>query len=292
MSNYYYKGTSLNKLFTTPWSSNTSTTMSQVFTNGISTGRSNYNTERYNNSQIGYQINGTDVTNYASPVYSDYTSSTSVTPTDKPWVSAITIVCISGGGGGGAGGNGFKKSPNQGKPSQNGGGGGGGGGGEYKIYRGFPISPNTPIQIQVGGGGGGGQGVGVAGGGGGTTTVNVNNGAGVVSAAGGAGANGGNTGSGGQAGAGRNYTTWNVDQYHGGVQTFTTSCNGGTNGQGNNPSYRAPGGNTQQPQGNYLPLTGQYGGGGQGGSGGNYEDQGRDNGYAGQPGFVRIYWLA
>ena len=77
MSNYYYKGTSLNNLFTTPWSSNTTTTMSQLFTNGISTGRSNYNTERYHNSQINYQIHGTDVTNYASPVYTDYTSSTS-----------------------------------------------------------------------------------------------------------------------------------------------------------------------------------------------------------------------
>jgi hypothetical protein len=39
-------------------------------------------------------------------------------------------------------------------------------------------------------------------------------------------------------------------------------------------------------------LTGQFSGGGRGGSGGNYESQGIESGDAGQNGYVRIYWLA
>jgi hypothetical protein len=289
MSKYYYKGTTIDNFFTTPTSSDTSTTMSQVFTNGISTGKSNYNIERFSGSQIGYRINGTDVTNYASPVYDQYTSST--TATVPSWASAITVVVIGGGGGGGAGSNGFKKNqPLQGKNSQNGGGGGGGGAAEYKIYRGYPVAGGKPVQITVGGGGGGGGTPGADGGGGGATYVNAD-GNRVANADGGIAGQGGNEGVGGIAGGGRGYNTYSADQYNPGTGTLNigTNSNGGQNGSGNNPA-NVSGGYINQPQGHYLPISG-YGAGGGGGSGSNYEDQGRGNGGGGGGGFVRIYWL-
>jgi len=286
MSNYYYKGTSINNFFTTPTSSDTSTTMSQVFTNGISTGKSNYNIERFSGSQIGYQINGTDVTNYASPVCSDYGSSS--TATVPSWASAITVVVIGGGGGGGAGSNGFKKNqPVQKKNSQNGGGGGGGGAAEYKIYRGYPVAGGKPVQITVGGGGGGGGSPSADGGGGGATYVNAD-GTRVANADGGVAGQGGNEGSGGTAGGGRIYNTYYSGNYNQDA-TYSTYSNAGQNGSGNSPS-NVSGGNINQPQSHYLPISG-YGAGGGGGSGSNYEDQGRGNGGGGGGGFVRIYWL-
>jgi len=288
MSKYFYKGTSINNFFTTPWSSQTTTTMSQVYTNGISTGRSNYLIERFNGSQIGYQINGTDVTGYACPTYSEYGGSTSATV--PSWASAITIVCISGGGGGGAGTNGFKKNqPLQGKGSQNGGGGGGGGGGEYKIFRGYPVAGGTPLQIVVGGGGGGGQGPSADGGGGGETYVKLTNSGVIVHTAGGNGGQGGALGGTGGGGGGKAYNTYYAENYNNG-STYGTGSNGGVSG--NQQRENRAGGNINQPQGDYLPLGGQFSGGGTGGMGSNYEDQGRANGGNGSQGFVRIYWLA
>jgi hypothetical protein len=293
MSNYYYKGTSINNFFREPTSSDTSTTMSQVFTNGISTGKSNYNIERFSGSQIGYQINGTDVTNYASPVYDEYTSST--TATVPSWASAITVVVIGGGGGGGSGSNGYKRQqPLQKKNSQNGGGGGGGGAAEYKIYRGYPVSGGAAIQITVGGGGGGGAVASADGGNGGATYVNAS-GSRVANAEGGYAGQGGNEGSGGVAGGGRSYDTYNVlyyNQYNNNnIQgsIYGTNSNGGQNGSGNNPS-NVSGGNINQPQSHYLPIGG-YGNGGTGGSGSNYEDQGRKDGGGGAGGYARIYWM-
>jgi hypothetical protein len=289
MSNYYYKGTSINNFFTTPSSSDTSTTMSQVFTNGISSGKSNYNIERYSGSQIGYKINGTDVTNYASPVYDQYTSST--TATVPSWASAITVVVIGGGGGGGSGSNGYKRQqPVQKKNSQNGGGGGGGGAAEYKIYRGYPVSGGAPLQITVGGGGGGGAVASAQGGNGGATYVNAS-GSRVANAEGGYAGQGGNEGSGGQGGGVRSFNTYNADLYNPGTGTLNipTTSNAGQAGSGNNPA-NVSGGNIGITQGHYLPIGG-HGNGGGGGSGSNYEDQGRGNGGGGAGGFVRIYWM-
>jgi len=284
MSNYFYKGTSINNFFATPWSSQTSTTMSQVFTGGISTGRSNYNIERFSGSQIGYQINGTDVTSYACPTCSDYRSSDSVNV--PSWASAITVVCISGGGGGGAGTNGHKKNNAPQGPSKNGGGGGGGGAGEYKIYRGYPVSGGAPVQITVGGGGGGGVGPSADGGGGGDSYVKVN-GVQIIHTSGGIGGQGGTLGSNGPGGGGRGYNTYYAEHYNQG-STYGTSSNGG--GTGTPSRVNVGGGNINQPQGDYLPLS-QFSGGGNGGMGSNYDDQGRADGGGGQNGFVRIYWM-
>lgn len=286
MSNYYYKGTSLNSILGSAWSAQNATTMSQLFTGGFTTGRSNYMIERFNGSQIGYQINGTDVTNYATPIYTSYTGSTSATV--PSWASAITVVCISGGGGGGAGTNGYKRNqPLQNKGSQNGGGGGGGGGGEYKIYRGYPVSGGAPVQITVGGGGGGGQGPSADGGSGGDSTVKVN-GTQIIYTSGGNGGQGGNLGSNGPGGGGRGYNTYYAENYNNG-STYGTSSNSGETG--NQQRENRSGGNINQPQGDYLPIGG-YSAGGSGGMGSNYEDQGRNDGGGGSQGFVRIYWLA
>lgn len=286
MSNYYYKGASLNSVLGNAWNAQNATTMSQLFTGGFPTGRSNYLIERFNGSQIGYQINGTDVTNYATPMHTSYTGSTSATV--PSWASAITVVCISGGGGGGAGTNGYKRnSPVQNKGSQNGGGGGGGGGGEYKIYRGYPVSGGAPVQITVGGGGGGGVNPSGDGGGGGDSYVHVN-GALMIHTAGGIAGQGGTLGGSGYGGDGRGYHTYYAAHYNQG-STYYTNSNAG--GQGNQQRENRAGGNINQPQGDYLPIGG-YGAGGYGGMGSNYEDQGRANGGNGSQGFVRIYWLA
>ena len=287
MSNYYYKGASLNSVLGNAWNAQNATTMSQLFTGCFPTGRSNYLIERFNGSQIGYQINGTDVTNYACPTYSEYTGSTSATV--PSWASAITVVCISGGGGGGAGTNGHKKNNIPQGPSRNGGGGGGGGGGEYKIFRGYPVSGGTPLQIVVGGGGGGGVNPSGDGGGGGDSYVKITNGAQIIHTAGGIAGQGGTLGGSGYGGDGRGYNTYYAEHYNQG-STYYAYSNAGE--QGNQQRENRAGGNVQRFQGDYLPLEGQYGGGGYGGRGSDYEDQGRANGGNGSQGFVRIYWLA
>lgn len=73
-----------------------------------------------NASNLFFEIAGTDIASLFSPVYTIYTTGTSVSASTNSWCTGIFVVLIGGGGGGGGGGA---------TSSGDGGGGGGGGGG-------------------------------------------------------------------------------------------------------------------------------------------------------------------
>ena len=321
MSNIFkYKGTLLSEMFTTPDAGTATATYDikdYYKDTSISTGLSTSVVEKYNTVlQTGYTINNNDICKYVCPTYSYWTqpanTSGGLAITIPSWARYMTIICIGGGGGGGAGSNGFKRNDpiNQGKDSQNGGGGGGGSGAEYKIYRGLSI-PTTvgaggataSLTVEIGAGGQGGQGVGVAGNDGGTTNIQYSRymstgGTAVnmkIEARGGTGGQGGAEGQYTASADGNTYSPWEGGQWRGTDFTIASAdpitANSGGVGSGNDRT-NANGGNVNIYTDYLTSFAAERGGGGTGGTGSNYEDQGRADGDDAQGGYVRIYWMA
>lgn len=318
---FNYKGTPLSDLFTTP-AVGTATASYDITdyyidtTTKIITGLSSSIVEKYDTTlEVGYKINGNDISKYACPTY-DYWTQPAVTNggleiSIPSWARYMTVMCIGGGGGGGAGSNGFKRNDeiNQNKNSQNGAGGGGGSGAEYKIYRGLAIPTYTgaggitnQITVEIGAGGQGGQGSTASGADGQSTTVTYKRiatsdaaTATTMSMV----ARGGNGGDGGQEGqtpsqkAANAYNPWTGAQWRGTDFTLSSGvtryADSGNSGSENDRSAGSGGGLNIYTD--YISVT-TRGAGGDGGSGSNFEDQGRGDGDDAQGGYVRIYWMA
>jgi len=318
---FKYKGATMDNVVRIPTDGTATTTVTvSDYYNNLQTALSNSVVEKYHTTynQLGYSIGGVDIINYACPAYDSWSPSNTAadafyTVSIPSWAKYMTVVCIGGGGGGGAGSNGFKRNDpvNQGKASQNGGGGGGASGAEYKIFRGLDISALTDdIQVAVGDNGTGGTGSGAPGNAGNSSIVKLKQNGVVnmtIEARGGNAGDGGAEGNGSNTSAGNSYYPFIGNQWRG-SSTDTTSnylaiCRSGNAGQGN---ARAGGtGGVRRDDTFVNPLTlnpvtsdyltifpnSNYGVGGDGGTGSNYDDQGRGDGGNGGGGYVRIYWM-
>jgi hypothetical protein len=171
-SNYKYKDYNISdivKFF------NTNDVLSKFSGSGFTTGTTDMNTSLVNvntfstdGTLLNYMTNSTDISTYAIPLYSEYTSSSTVTI--PAWCKKVRVIMIGGGGGGYAGDNAYYQiqhvHTNFVKTQNNnddvdmtiGYGGYGGGSGGFLYFNNYAVtSGSSSYQIQVGGGGGGGE---------------------------------------------------------------------------------------------------------------------------------------
>ena len=117
-----------------------------------------YTIARQSNArELGYKIDGTDISSYLDVPYNEYTVAGTSTFTMPNRASYLAVVLIGGGGGGGQGGWGSNNNIGRGA--------GGGGGGAIFVSKPVLVSSGTSITIAVGTGGTGATG-----------NINLNNG--------------------------------------------------------------------------------------------------------------------
>lgn len=144
LNNYYYKGVSLNNIL---GGTTADTTISNAFKNIGNVDKNGYQMHAFPSyTQLGYQINGTDITRRCSTGYVlAYSGGQAGYITIPSWASRVSALCIGGGGAGGACGVSTR--------NDNGASGAGGGAGCYVVYRNKPIESSGYLYYSVGGGG-------------------------------------------------------------------------------------------------------------------------------------------